>query len=107
MTVAIVLGLMPVTPGGLPGFSDKLAHGLEFFVLMSWFGGLYSGAARGVAFVGLALLGLAIELAQGLSLFRTFDLGDIAANLVGLVAGWVAVRTFLSGWCQRVEAALA
>lgn len=98
---------MPSPPGALLSFGDKIAHFIEFFVLMSWFGGLYKGTGRALAFVGLALLGLGIEVVQGLGVFRTFDCGDIAANIAGLVAGLLALRTFLHDWCRRVEYVLA
>lgn len=103
----IALGLVPSLPGIAVSHADKAAHFLQFFVLTVWFGGLYSGRAQLLAAVGLIVLGIAIEFAQGLSMFRTFDVGDIAANIAGTLAGLVAVRTVLADWCARVESALA
>ena len=104
--VVILLGLLPATPSLGLSFGDKLVHFIEFFVVMAWFGGLYETRGQWVAFAGLALLGIGIELLQGLQLFRTLDIGDIAANLAGLAAGWLAARTWLRNWCARVEAAM-
>ena len=104
--VVILLGLLPAPPSLGLSFGDKLVHFIEFFVVMAWFGGLYETRGQWAAFAGLALLGIGIELMQGLQLFRTFDIGDIVANLAGLVAGWWAARTWLRNWCARVEAAM-
>ena len=103
----IVLGLLPSMPSLGFSFGDKIAHFIEFFVVMAWFGGLYEARGQRIAFAGLALLGAGIELLQGLQLFRTLDLGDLVANLAGLLAGWLAARTWLHNWCARVEAAIA
>lgn len=101
-----MLGLVPSGPGVLFAFGDKLFHFVEFFALMAWFGGIYTGRTQWLILAGLAALGVAIEVAQGLGVFRTFDLGDVAANMAGLAAGFVSVRTWLRDWCRRVEAAL-
>lgn len=102
----VILGLIPATGVSLLPVSDKVIHFAEFFVLMVWFGGIYCGERQWLVFLGLAMLGIAIELAQGLNVFRTFDVGDIAANFVGLLVGLLAVRTVLRNWCGRVEQAL-
>lgn len=103
----IVLGLLPSIASLGFGFGDKIAHFVEFFVVMAWFGGLYQGRGQWIAFAGLALLGIGIELLQGLQLFRTLDIGDLVANLAGLLAGLFSARTWLRNWCARVEAAIA
>lgn len=107
MIVVVALGLAPSVPGLGFDHADKIAHFLQFFVLSSWFGGIYSGRARLIAVIGLILLGTGIEFVQGLGMFRTFDFADIGANVAGTLAGLLAVRTVMAGWCRRVEAALA
>lgn len=102
----VVLGLTPSAVDLGLSYGDKLAHFIEFFVMMAWFGGLYETRGQSIAFAGLATLGVGIELVQGLQLFRTLDPGDIAANLAGLGAGWLGARTWLRNWCARVEAAV-
>lgn len=70
---------------------------------MTWFGGLYDRSGQWLAALALALLGIAIELAQGLQVHRSFDLGDIAANLFGVLAALILVRSWWYRWPQRVE----
>lgn len=107
VALVIALGVVPSAPEGLFVFGDKALHFIQFLVVMVWFGGIYSGRAQWIVAASLAALGLAIEVAQGLSVFRTFDLGDVVANLAGLAAGLLLVRTALRDWCRRVETTLA
>lgn len=92
LAAAIVgLSLMPSPPD--PGFDygDKLGHFLAYGGLMFWFGVLYRGAP---ARIGYALLwvgmGVALELAQGASGYRSLELADVAANALGVLAGAAA-----------------
>lgn len=101
MGVIVVLGLIP-TPPALPEGAAWAAHALQYMVLMLWFGGIYPSRHLHIA-SGLVLLGIAIELMQAANIFRTFDIKDIAANIAGVMAGLVLVRTLLRDWCQRVE----
>ena len=83
--------------------TDKLLHAGSYFVLMLWFSGLYSRQRYVLIALLLLALGLALDLAQGLSSSRVFDMRDVTANaggiLVGLLLAWLA----FGGWCQRVE----
>ena len=90
-TAIVWLSLTPSPPE--PGFEygDKLAHFLAYGLLMFWFAYLY-GATR--ARIGYALLwvamGVALEIAQGTTSFRSLELGDMAANALGVLAGAAA-----------------
>ena len=51
----------------------------------------------------LLALGFALELAQRMLGYRSFEMLDMAANLAGIGVGAVAAVIWLGGWCQRVE----
>lgn len=68
-----------------------LAYGL-----LTWWSAQAFGA-RNECNVGMGLigLGLAVELAQGLSGYRQFDLFDVAANVAGVGLGMKAAAHLL------------
>jgi VanZ family protein len=84
-------------------FNDKLEHASAYFVLMLWFGGLYSRKRLPLVAIALFSLGFALDLLQLTTRTRTFDLRDVAANGCGILAGLVLAVALLGGWCQRVE----
>ena len=69
---------------------DKLGHLAAYGTLMFWFAQL--GARRrtrlGYA-VGFIALGIALELAQGLTDYRVFEVADMIANATGVLLGWI------------------
>ena len=83
--------------------SDKLLHAGMYFLLMIWFAGLYRRSRHAWIALGLTMLGLGLDLAQGLTTTRTFDPSDIAANVGGILAALVLSYRLLEGWCQRME----
>ena len=80
----------------LPDNSDKLEHVLMFFALAASAVQLYARTRlRGVV-IGLLLLGIGIELAQGaLTADRSADPFDFLADAVGIGLGWA---TRLTPW---------
>jgi len=83
--------------------SDKLEHTGSYFVLMFWFGGMWPRSRQlGVA-VALCLLGVALDLLQGLTATRTLDPTDMAANAMGVLLALALTLSFFNGWCQRIE----
>ena len=82
---------------------DKLLHAGSYFLLMVWFAGLYPrGRHLWIALILLAL-GIALDIAQGRTRTRSFDLEDIAANGAGILFGLVLSVSLLAGWCGRLE----
>ena len=105
-TVYVSLSSSP--PEGPGWLSDKLAHGLTYFVLASWFAAL--SAPRRYTRVGAGLLGLgiAIELLQARTGYRTAEVADGLANLAGILAGLaigLATRGRWLAWFDRRIAA--
>lgn len=67
---------------------DKLQHAAAFALLMAWFSTLAAAARRPAIAVGLLLLGIGIELAQGASSWRRAEPLDVLADAVGIGLGW-------------------
>ena len=62
-----------------------------------------SGERHWIVAALIFALGFAIDLAQGATPTRTFDLTDVAANAGGILIGLVLAWFLLAGWCRRVE----
>jgi hypothetical protein len=101
--IVIVLLLMPV-PGGVPEGADKVVHFLIFAGLAF---GAVSFSHRAGQLSGLALLtiagGTALEFAQRLTPWRTFDLTDAAANALGATSGYALALIVLWHWVQPAD----
>jgi VanZ family protein len=83
--------------------SDKIMHAGSYFVLMVWFAGLYHRSKHAVVAGVLIALGIALDVAQGATQTRSFDLQDIGADAAGVLAGLLLSLWFFEGWCLRVE----
>lgn len=106
LALAIAASLAPVSSGpGLP-IPDKLLHGLGYFGLMTWFGGIYHQGRYPLVAGGLFALGVGLEFAQEAFAQRFFEVADMVANGLGIAAGWVAAALFLGHWCQWLEGQL-
>lgn len=68
---------------------DKLGHLAGYGTLMFWFCQLYARRDVRAAYAGgFALLGVALEFAQGALGYRTFEGFDMLANALGVALGW-------------------
>ena len=86
---------------------DKLAHFLGYGVLMAWFCQLYAARRTRLAYaLGFALLGVALELAQGALGYRRYEPYDMLANALGVAFGWAAALVAGGALLARLEAAL-
>lgn len=69
---------------------DKFEHVAAYATLMLWFAQLETGLRSRVAYaIGFIALGVALEFAQRLTDYRTFDVADMVANSAGVLAGWM------------------
>lgn len=91
LAAIIWLSLTPDPPQVDVSQGDKLGHFAAYGALMFWFAALYP-ARRPPFAIGFITLGIALEFAQGMSGYRTFDLLDMAANTLGVLAGWGCAR---------------
>jgi VanZ family protein len=92
------LSLTPSPPQVDIANGDKLGHFLAYGVLMFWFGFLYRSArARmGYALLWIAM-GVALEFAQRATGYRSFELADMAADMLGVLAGALAALSLPRG----------
>jgi VanZ family protein len=101
---AVLVSLVPGQSLPQTGVSDKLEHAVAYGVLSLWFAGLYPRSRYVVIALGLLLMGIGIEWAQGAMHFgRQRDFHDVLANFVGVVGGLLVALVGLGGWAQRVE----
>jgi hypothetical protein len=73
-------------------YEDKVKHALSFWVLvlLGWRGGYRSALKLGLGLLGL---GVAIELAQSLTPWRSAEAADVLADGAGIAIGlWMARR---------------
>jgi len=89
LSLVLVLSLIP-SPPQLGGVSDKWQHAFAYAVLMSWFGQL--NPRHLWLALWLVAMGVAVEFVQGWSGFRHFELLDMLADAIGVLAGWLLMR---------------
>lgn len=85
------LSLTPSPPPVDFTASDKVGHLLAYALLMFWFCRLYRSrklrTSYGAAFLAM---GIGLEFLQGLLGYRSAEALDMAANSIGVAAGWGA-----------------
>jgi VanZ family protein len=105
---ALVIGVVvgSLIPGKMVpnvGIGDKIQHAGAYFLMMIWFAGLYRRGVHPIIAAVLLLLGTGLDMLQGTTRTRSFDLYDIAADAVGIGVGLVLSYFLFEGWCQRLE----
>jgi VanZ family protein len=86
---------------------DKLLHLFTYAIMMLWFGLIYlPGRTYGNLGIILIIMGIALELAQGMTDHRSLSFLDMVANAVGVSFGWVLAKTRLSSALTHVESIL-
>jgi len=72
---------------------DKLGHLLAYGLLMFWFSQIYlSQKTRLFYGIGFLAMGVGLEVLQGMSGTREYDVVDMLANAAGVLSGWLAAR---------------
>ena len=85
------LSLTPSPPQVDVAHSDKLGHCASYAVLMFWFARLHVSKWAHVGYaVAFAAMGVSLEFLQGHLGYRTFEILDMVANVLGVLLGWVA-----------------
>lgn len=83
---------------------DKLVHLVAYSVLMLWFGCIYSSGRRYLILgLVLILLGIVLELLQGMTSYRYFEYKDMIVNGLGVFIGWLLSLTRVSSLLIFVE----
>lgn len=97
VSVVVYLSLTPSPPQLDMTAGDKLQHLGAYSALGFWFAmlALRSWRQLCLSVCGLIALGIALEFIQGMTGYRTFDVGDMWANSIGVTVGSALARTRL------------
>lgn len=82
---------------------DKWAHVVTFVILAVWFSGQYRPRSYWRIAVGLTAFGMLIEICQRQVGYRSAEWTDLAADVVGILAGLAIALAGAGGWSLRVE----
>lgn len=107
--VVISFSLSPSPPDLLTEFqgADKLIHLSVYGIMMLWFGCIYLPGPRLVHFaVAFILLGIALDLVQGATDYRTMELLDMVSNACGVCLGGLLAKTRVGSALVWLEARL-
>lgn len=85
----VVFSLTPQQPHiGQFEMNDKVGHALVYAIAMGWFAALYPALKQRARYALFFIaLGIALEFLQGLTPYREFELLDMLADAIGVVAG--------------------
>lgn len=84
-------------------YGDKIGHFFAYFTLVFWFCQLYKNRSHILLFVLFVTMGVVIELIQGQTGYRTFEVADMLANSLGAVMGWLLVRFYVAEMLLTIE----
>ena len=106
LVAVIVTGsLVPFPMAGPDIGGDKFGHAFSYCALAIAGAGIVAPERLWVVLLRCLLLGLMMEIAQGLWFeSRHADWRDLAANAAGVLGAWLVLRNGRSGWAQYVEA---
>jgi VanZ family protein len=99
------LSLMPHPPEPVSFDGvDKLEHALAYTLLMLWFCQIVvAKRARILLFIAFVVMGVAIEILQGLSGYRYFEYADMLANTTGVLIGFGLAHTQMGCILMKLE----
>ena len=105
IVLAVLVSILPVNRlPQPPGVNDKVEHMAAYMLLSLWFAGIYPRSRYWIIAIGLCVMGVLIEFAQGaMHLGREADVLDVLANSSGVVVGLGLSLLWLGGWAQRLE----
>ena len=95
LIVAVIawLSLTPSPPTLDFQWGDKLGHLAAYGGLMFWFSRLYTSQRSRLAFaLAWVAMGIGLEFTQGALGYRAYEMLDMVANTLGVLAGWAIAR---------------
>ncbi|MBL8202316.1 MAG: VanZ family protein [Chromatiales bacterium] len=102
-----LLSALSSHPPGMGSLNDKFLHTIGFLGFMVWFGGVFERRFLLRVALALAAYGLLIEVLQSLTPTRQAEALDLAADVAGILLGWLLCVAGLSRWCTMLESWLA
>jgi VanZ family protein len=106
LVVAVIfLSLWPKPPQPLEfEQSDKLSHIIAYMILTLWFANIYSQrSSRLQMSIGFFVMGVCLELLQGMTQYRTFSYVDMLANGIGIFLALYLAKTRLATYLLRLD----
>lgn len=98
------LSLIPDPPDIGIDNGDKIEHLLAYGLLMAWFAQIYiESKYRLRLMLGFILMGVLLEVLQGMTGFRTYSYADMAANSSGVFIGLLLSRGPMAQLLQQFE----
>ncbi len=102
--VALGIGLTVLPAGSVPvAVGGPSQHLTGYFILTSWFAGIYPRARYPLIGVAIFLFGCSMECLQFLSPTRHPRVADALVNGVAIGVAIAAAYAGLGGWAVRVE----
>ena len=99
----VSVSLLPMSGGSVTVY-DKANHFLSYAILMAWFTQLFPQRKAQLAYMlGFAFMGIAVEFMQRLTAYRSFELADMLANVLGLIIGWACSELLMAGWLIKLD----
>ncbi len=83
--------------------SDKWMHGLTFALLATWYSGQYGRHSYWRLVIGLLAFGAFIEICQSLLPYRSAEMADFIADVLGIFTGIMIALAGFEGWSLRFE----
>lgn len=103
MAFALVPSYWPRHVGNIWDISDKILHCVTFAILAIWFSGQYERSSYWKLVTGLLIFGALIEACQYMVPYRTAELGDMVADIVGILCGFLIASLGVGGWSMQIE----
>jgi VanZ family protein len=92
----------------MPTGFDKIEHFTAYCGLAVWFTGIFPRARYWLVVTALLVLGLSVEIAQGvMQLGRSAEFFDMVANAAGVGVGLLLALALTGNWATRVDAWLS
>ena len=84
--------------------SDKLSHIIAYLILTLWFANIYPQRSSRVQMsIGFFVMGVCLELLQGMTQYRTFSYIDMLANGIGIFLALYLAKTRLATYLLRLD----
>jgi VanZ family protein len=84
--------------------SDKLSHIIAYMILTLWFANIYPQRSSQVQMsIGFFIMGVCLELLQGMTQYRTFSYIDMLANTIGIFLALYLAKTRLATYLLRLD----
>ncbi|MCG6918684.1 MAG: VanZ family protein [Deltaproteobacteria bacterium] len=105
VALIIFLSLYPKPPQPLEfEQSDKVSHILAYMILMLWFANIYPQRSSQLQLsIGFFVMGVCLELLQGMTQYRTFSYIDMLANGLGILLALYLAKTRLATYLLRLD----